>query len=143
MAYNKARAEKQWNQWKRLEEKKLRELGMEEEWIQNLHICDWADFNRERRYLQRQTEWSSYVDIVSAQELELPLHSMDTLLDEIEDTRIVKFLVKQDRLTLYIVWLKVLGYNGPEIAAKTGLSPNAVNIRIMRLRNKLKKHLDL
>ena len=68
---------------------------------------------------------------------------MEALLDEIEDTRIVKFLLKQDRLTLYIVWLKVLGYSGPEIAVKIGLSPNAVNIRTMRLRNKLKKHLNL
>lgn len=42
MAYNKARAEKQWNQWKRSEEKKLRELGVEEEWVQHLHTCDWA-----------------------------------------------------------------------------------------------------
>ncbi|MFR6147873.1 hypothetical protein [Neglectibacter timonensis] len=56
MAYNKARAEKKWLKWKEAEEKKLRELGVDEETIQRLHTYDWAEFNRERRYLQRQVE---------------------------------------------------------------------------------------
>lgn len=38
MAYNKARAEKQWLKWKEAEEKKLRELGVDKETIQRLHI---------------------------------------------------------------------------------------------------------
>ena len=71
MAYNKARAEKKWLKWKEAEEKKLRELGVDEETIQRLHTYDWAEFNRERRYLQRQVEWSPYVDLVSAQDLSL------------------------------------------------------------------------
>ena len=57
MAYNKARAEKKWLKWKEAEEKKLRELGVDEETIQRLHTYDWAEFNRGRRYLQRQAEW--------------------------------------------------------------------------------------
>ena len=56
MAYNKAGAEKKWLKWKEAEEKKLRELGVDEETIQRLHTYDWAEFNRERRYLQRQVE---------------------------------------------------------------------------------------
>ena len=67
MAYNKARAEKKWLKWKEAEEKKLRELGVDEGTIQRLHTYDWAEFNRERRYLQRQVEWSPYVDMISAQ----------------------------------------------------------------------------
>ena len=72
MAYNKAKAEKEWLRWKEAEEKKLRELGVDEETIQRLHTYDWAEFNKERQYLQRQVEWSSYVDWASAQDLELP-----------------------------------------------------------------------
>lgn len=53
MAYNKARAEKEWLKWKTAEEKKLRELGVDEDTIQRLHIYDWTQFNRERRYFQR------------------------------------------------------------------------------------------
>ena len=44
MAYNKARAEKKWLKWKEAEEKKLRELGVDEETIQRLHTYDWAEF---------------------------------------------------------------------------------------------------
>ena len=50
MAYNKASEERKWNYWKELEEKKLRELGMEEEKIQKLRQMDWEDFLEERRY---------------------------------------------------------------------------------------------
>lgn len=33
MSYNKARAEKEWLKWKEAEEKKLRELGVDEDTI--------------------------------------------------------------------------------------------------------------
>ena len=41
MAYNKTSEERKWNYWKEQEEKKLRELGMEEEKIQKLRqkVC--------------------------------------------------------------------------------------------------------
>ena len=35
MAYNKTSEERKWNYWKEQEEKKLRELGMEEEKIRS------------------------------------------------------------------------------------------------------------
>ena len=40
MAYNKTSEERKWNYWKEQEEKKLRELGMEEEKIQKLRQMD-------------------------------------------------------------------------------------------------------
>ena len=101
MAYNKAKAEKEWLRWKEVEEKKLRELGVDEETIQRLHTYDWAQFNKERQYLQRQVDWSPYVDWVSAQDLELP----------------------------------------KEIASAFGMDEYAVNMRIYRLRKKIKKYL--
>ena len=55
MAYNKAKAEKEWLRWKEVEEKKLRELGVDEETIQRLHTYDWAQFNKERQY--RSDRW--------------------------------------------------------------------------------------
>ena len=42
MAYNKATAEKEWLRWKEAEEKKLRELGVDEEDVykrQQLQCC--------------------------------------------------------------------------------------------------------
>ena len=129
MAYNKARAEKKWLKWKEAEEKKLRELGVDEETI----------FNRERRYLQRQVEWSPYVDLVSAQDLELPVEDVESLMDSIEDMELLRILSKEDKLTIQIAFLKMSGYNGYEIAEKTSLTQKAVNLRMVRLRKKLKK----
>ena len=48
MAYNKAKEEYRWNQWKAEEEKILREQGVDEETIQKLREYDWDDFNAER-----------------------------------------------------------------------------------------------
>ena len=129
MAYNKARAEKKWLKWKEAEEKKLRELGVDEETI----------FNRERRYLQRQVEWSPYVDMISAQDLELPVEDVESLMDSIEDMELLRILSKEDKLTIQIAFLKMSGYNGYEIAEKTSLTQKAVNLRMVRLRKKLKK----
>ncbi len=142
MAYNKARAEKQWLKWKEAEEKKLRELGVDEETIQRLHTYDWAEFNKERQYLQRQVEWSSYVDWVAAQDLELPVEDPESLLDSIEDMELLKILSKEDKLTIQIAFLKMSGYNGYEIAEKTGLTQKAVNLRMVRLRKKLKNFFE-
>ena len=44
MAYNKAKEEYRWNQWKAEEEKILREQGVDEETIQKLREYDWDDF---------------------------------------------------------------------------------------------------
>ena len=100
MAYNKARAEKKWLKWKEAEE------GVDEETIQRLHTYDWAEFNRERRYLQRQVEWSPYMDLVSAQDLELPVEDVESLMDSIEDMELLRILSKEDKLTIQIAFLK-------------------------------------
>lgn len=138
MAYNKAKAEKQWLKWKEGEEKKLRELGVDEETIQRLHTYDWAQFNKERQYLQRRVEWSSYVELISAQNLELPVEDIESLLESIENPELFQVLSKENKLTVQIALLKMCGYNGYEIAEKTGITQKAVNLRMVRLRKKLK-----
>ena len=136
MAYNKAKAEREWLRWKEAEEKKLRELGVDEETIQRLHTYDWAQFNKERQYLQRQVEWSPYVDWVSAQDLELPVEDTESLLDSIEDMELLRILSKEDRLTLEIILYKLQGYTSIEIAEKIGLTEMSVRQRISRLKKK-------
>ena len=140
MAYNKARAEKQWLEWKEAEEKKHRELGVDEETIQRLHTYDWAQFNKERQYLQRQVEWSPYVDWASAQDLELPVEDTESLLDSIEDMELFSLLRAVDKLTLEILIMRMDGYSSKEIASSLGIDEYAVNMRIYRLRKKLKKY---
>ena len=141
MAYNKARAEKQWLKWKEAEERKLRELGVDEDTIQRLHTYDWAQFNKERQYLQRQVEWSPYVELISAQDLELPVEDTDALLDSIEDMELFSLLHNVDKLTLEILFMKMDGYGSKEISEKTGLSVNAIDLRIFKLKKKLKNFL--
>lgn len=141
MAYNKAKAEREWLRWKETEEKKLRELGVDEETIQRLHTYDWAQFNKERQYLQRQVEWSSYIDLISAQDLELPVEDTESLLDSIEDIELFSLLHNVDKLTLEILFMKMDGYGSKEISEKTGLSVNAIDLRIFKLKKKLKKFL--
>ena len=141
MAYNKAKAEKEWLRWKEAEEKKFRELGVDEETIQRLHTYDWAQFNKERQYLQRQVEWSPYVDWVSAQDLELPVEDTESLLDSIEDMELFSLLHTVDKLTLEILLMKMDGYSSKEISEKTDLSVNAIDLRIFKLKKKLKNFL--
>ena len=142
MAYNKAKAEREWFRWKEAEEKKLRELGVDEETIQRLHTYDWAQFNKERQYRQRQVDWLPYVEWSTAQDLELPVEDTKSLLDSIEDTELLRVLSKEDKLTIQIAFLKMSGFNGYEIAEKTGLTQKAVNLRMVRLRKKLKKFFE-
>ena len=141
MVYNKAKAEREWLRWKETEEKKLRELGVDEETIQRLHTYDWAQFNKERQYLQRQVEWSPYIDLISAQDLELPVEDTESLLDSIEDIELFSLLHNVDKLTLEILFMKMDGYGSKEISEKTGLSVNAIDLRIFKLKKKLKKFL--
>lgn len=136
MAYNKAKAEKKWIQWKDAEEKKLRELHVDEETIQRLHTYDWAQFNKERQYLQRRVIWSPYVDWISAQDLELPVEDTGSLLDSIENIKLLRILSKEDKLTLQIVLYKLQGFTSIEIGEKVGLTETAVRQRISRLKKK-------
>ena len=60
-------------------------------------------------------------------------------MDSIEDMELLRILSKEDKLTIQIAFLKMSGYNGYEIAEKTDLTQKAVNLRMVRLRKKLKK----
>lgn len=82
-------------------------------------------------------EWSPYIDLISAQDLELPVEETESLLDSIEDTRLLRILSKEDKLTLQIILYKLQGFTSIEIAPRIGLSETAVRQRISRLKKKL------
>ena len=85
--------------------------------------------------------WSPYVDWVSAQDLELPVEDTKSLLDSIEDMELFSLLHTVDKLTLEILFMKMDGYSSKEIASAFGMDEYAVNMRIYRLRKKIKKYL--
>lgn len=142
MAYNKAKAEREWLNWKEAEEKKFRELGVDEDTIQRLHAYDWAQFNRERQYLQRRVEWSPMLESITAQDLELPIEDAESLLDNMENAALLHALLQEDKLTVNMVLLKALGYSTEQICSRLNLSAYAYYNRIKRLKKKLKNFLD-
>ena len=143
MSYNQASAEKQWRAWKEAEEKQLRTLGVEEDTIQRLHTYDWAQFNKERQYQQRRAEWPSLMDWVSIQDFKLPAHDANALLNSIENRKLLRILSNEDELTIEILCMKIDGYSSKEIASSLKMDERAVNMRVYRLRKKLKKIFEL
>ena len=88
MAFNKAREEYRWKQWKEAEERTMRDLGVSEEVIEKLRIQDWEDFKRERSYREHQFPNSDVVEAsmetISRPE-EVPVYTVPELLESIED----------------------------------------------------------
>ena len=141
MAYNKASEEKKWLLWKEAEERKLRELGVNEDTIQRLHTYDWAEFNRERQYRQRRAEWPEHFEPVSAQDIELPVNTPQAMLDSIENNELLYTLLKENPITINAVFLKTLGYTTEQICRKLGISEYSYYNRIKRLKKKIKKFM--
>lgn len=135
MAYNKAKAEKEWLRWKEVEEKKLRELGVDEETIQRLHTYDWAQFNKERQYLQRQVDWSPYVDWVSAQDLELPVEDTFTSLIVCDEcgTNFCRRIAKNQR----VLWTCRKHFKGKHLCSMESLNETEIQQCFLTLYKKL------
>lgn len=55
MTYNYARELKKWKLWKQEEEQLLRKIGMNEDFIMQLHDYDYQMFLADRRIRRRQT----------------------------------------------------------------------------------------
>lgn len=97
MAYNKASEERKWHYWKEREEKKLRELGMDEEKIRKLRQMDWEDFLEERRYRERLEETMQEIDTGKPEDGEPFAMDVWELLDHVGDRRLYE-LLKSKRL---------------------------------------------
>ena len=139
MSYNKAIAEMQQRAWKEAEEKKLRELGVDEDTIQRLRTYDWEEFKRERRY----REWidkgmPGMESPIPKPDVELPVNDAESLLNDIDSPELFSILKNVDKKTLEILLMKICGYNSCEISQRVGISTKAVDLRMVRLRKKLK-----
>ena len=142
MAYNKAREEKKWRLWKEAEEKQLRNLGVTEDDIEQLRIHDWAIFNSDRRYYQRVQETGTYLDELVEDTTQPEVKTVEDFLDSIENQHLYQVLIKVDRLTLQIAFMKIQGYSTREIAVYLDITEKAVYRRMDRLKEKLKKFFE-
>ena len=147
MAYNKTSEERKWNYWKEQEEKKLRELGMEEEKIQKLRQMDREDFLEERRYREHLDEMMQDMDSIKqrdrgrfAQDIRELLDNIGDrrLLNHIGDKRIYELLKETEHQTLEILLLSTWGYSGREVAKIMGMAEQTIYTKRNRLRKKLK-----
>ena len=139
MAYNKTSEERKWNYWKEQEEKKLRELGMEEEKIQKLRQMDREDFLEERRYREHLDETMQDMDSIKEEEGEQFAMDVRELLDHVGDRRLYELLKDTEHQTLEILLLSTWGYSIKEIASIMGLPKDTVYTKRKILRKKLKK----
>lgn len=144
MSFNKAREENKWRQWKEAEEKKMRELGVQEYVISELHRYDWMIFKQERVYKSRQIPDTDKVNtnVISDDNLKIkqPL-TMQEFVEAIDDSEIRSYLEELDTLTMRIILLKTLGYSTREISVILGITRHVIYQRMKRLRKKFKKFL--
>lgn len=98
MSYNKARAKKKWLKWKNDEEQQLRELGVDEEIIQRLHMYDWEEFKSDRRFYEKLIDISEYIDVGFATDQQSEGITTENVFDNIENEKFFEILKKQMRL---------------------------------------------
>lgn len=139
MAYNKATEEKKWRHWKDAEEKRLRQLGVNEDVINSLRNYDWAVFNSDRRYYEKRQGDNTYLDKVIIPEALSDITSVEDLIKWIDNPQIYQCLLELDKLTLRILVLKINGFTTRDIALALHLSEKAIYRRIDRVKEKIKK----
>lgn len=120
----------------------LRELGVDEDTIEQLRIHDWAIFNSDRRYYQRIQDAGTYLEEIAESEKLPEIKTVEDFLDSIENQQLYQILLLVDRLTLQIALMKMQGYSTREIASHLGITEKAVYRRVDRLKEKLKKFFE-
>lgn len=144
MAFNKAREEYRWKQWKEAEEKKMRELGVDESVIVALREYDWNVFNQERTYQSWQTPDTDTVNENSVSDESLKVRQPVTVqefIKAIDDKELRGYLSGMDPVTMRIILLKTFGYRTKDIAGILDISTDTIYQRMKRLRKKFKKFL--
>ena len=141
MSFNYGREEKKWRLWKEAEEKQLRNLGVSEDTIEQLHTHDWAVFNSDRKFYRRLQDAGTYLEEFAEDKAQPEVKTVEDFLDSIENQRLYQILIMVDKLTLQIVVMQLQGYSTHDIAASLSLTEQAVYKRMRRLREKIKKYL--
>ena len=113
---------------------------MDEATIQRLHAYDWSVFKSDRRFYEPQVDLGEWLYSFPAEDTVLPIYTVHALLGAIDDRQLRQILTATDPKTLEAVFLRICGYTTQEIGQKLGLSPKALNLRMLRLRKKIKNY---
>nr|WP_217936499.1 sigma factor-like helix-turn-helix DNA-binding protein [Enterocloster clostridioformis] len=144
MAFNKAREEYKWKQWKEAEEKKMRELGVDESVIASLREYDWNVFNQERTYQSWQVPDTNTVNENAVSDDSLKVKQPVTVqefIKAVDDKELRGYLAGLDPLTMRILLLKTFGYRTKDIVEILDITTDTIYQRMKRLRKKFKKFL--
>ncbi|MFR1842536.1 MAG: sigma-70 family RNA polymerase sigma factor [Oscillospiraceae bacterium] len=140
MAFNKAKEERKWLNWKEAEEKQMRELGVSEDVIERIRKSDWTTFKAERCYYEKVIS-TDYIEYFSQQEYKKEYKTLEDFLNDIENQELYFILLSIDKISLNIIFYKIQGYSVHEIARILDLTENAIYKRIQHLKEKIKKVL--
>lgn len=139
MVYNHAKERAKWEKWKEHEEELLRSLNVDENIIAELRKYDWNAFKLERKIKERQNVTSDTFFYSFPYYDKKEIHSVEDLLNEIEDESLLHYLYQTDQTTLTIILLKILGYSTKDISEILKIKPSTIYSKIHRLKNNLKK----
>ena len=140
MAFNKAKEERKWLNWKESEEKQMREFGVSEDVIEKIRKSDWTTFKAERCYYEKVIS-TDYIEYFSQQEYKKEYKTLEDILNDIENQELYFILLSIDKISLDIIFYKIKGYSVHEIAQILDLTENAIYKRIQHLKEKIKKVL--
>lgn len=140
MAFNKAKDERKWLNWKESEEKQMREFGVSEDVIEKIRKSDWTTFKAERCYYEKVIS-TDYIEYFSQQEYKKEYKTLEDFLNDIENQELYFILLSIDKTSLNIIFYKIKGYSVHEIAQILDLTENAIYKRIQHLKEKIKKVL--
>lgn len=84
-------------------------------------------------------ETGTYLEEVAADMTQPEIKTVEDFLDNIENQQLYQVLIKVDRLTLRIAFMKVQGYSAREIASYLRITEKAVYRRLDRLKEKIQK----
>lgn len=108
MAYNHAKAYKEWLELKEKEEQLLRELGVDEKKIAELRNYDNKDFLADRRFYENENLTKEQLFIAFPIYDSIVISTPEQLLDKI-DNRVVFYVLKRsDRTLLEIIIIIML-----------------------------------
>lgn len=141
MAFNKAKEERKWLNWKRAEEKQMRDLGVSEEIIESIRECDWTTFKAERCYYEKVIS-TDYIENFSQQEYKKEYKTLEDFLNDIENQELYFILLSIDKISLDIIFYKIQGYSVHEKAQILDLTENAIYMRIRVIKKKLKSFIS-
>ena len=139
MVYNSLKSYWIWRRKKEAEEKEWRELGVDENIIEEIHDFDRIAYNSDDRFYKRLYDVGDFYEEIIEDKSQREVTTVEQLLDDVENPAMYKILKKTSEKTLQILLMRVRGYSVKDITEILHLSKTSVYKRIKNVREKLNK----